>query len=296
MADHLVPAICLRCGHALSMTDDLQGQVTFFECQACGRRYSRQDGQGLVFRWPHPIGVALYSYLFRCGSEQHHVSTAVCSLVDGRSQEEIAALIHEIELELDHPTQQIHLILEGLQASEVECRDFLRTVVGRLRQLQQNGSGIPEKMCEVIDEIDRAVELLQLTSSVNRLPLAEAEDVNRQVLARFADGNHSRWWWESFPESQSAVFDDGLGYQRISMLVPDANERCWFIVESHASSPYSVYDASPADIASILGECFCFEYYIVPRDFSWLICENHHGVVIGCGEPIESRIKAMAGT
>lgn len=87
-------------------------------------------------------------------------------------------------------------------------------------------------MCEVTDEIDSAVELLQLTGNVRRLPHAEAEDVCRQVLARFADGNHLRWWWEAFRESQSAVFDDGLGYQRIPILIPDASERCWFIVES----------------------------------------------------------------
>jgi hypothetical protein len=151
-------------------------------------------------------------------------------------------------------------------------------------------------MCEVTDEIDRAVALLQLAGSVNRLPRAEAEDVNREVLARFADGNHLSWWWEAFRQSQSAAFDDGLGYQRMSMLVPDVGERCWFIVESRASSSYPAYEASPIEIASILGECFCFEYYIVPKDYSWLVCENHHGVVMGCGEPVESRIKAMDGT
>lgn len=150
-------------------------------------------------------------------------------------------------------------------------------------------------MCEVTDEIGRAVELLQLAGTVNRLPCAEAEDVNCQVLARFVDGNHLRWWWEAFAESQSVVFDDGLGYQRICMLVPDASERCWFIVESQASSPYPVYEASPEEVSSILGECSFFEYYIVSKDLSWLVCENHHGVVIGCGDPVGRRIKAMAG-
>lgn len=149
------------------------------------------------------------------------------------------------------------------------------------------------KICVVIDEVDRAVEFLQLTRNVNRLPCAEAENINRQVLARFAPGNHSRWWWESFRESQSAVFDDGLGYQRIPMLVPDVSERCWFIVESDASNSYPVYDASPEDIISILGECFCFEYYIVAKDLSWLVCENHHGAVIGCGHTVGDRMKAM---
>ncbi len=148
-------------------------------------------------------------------------------------------------------------------------------------------------MCEVTDEIDRAVESLQLADDVNKLPCAEAEDVNRQVLARFADGKHSRWWWDSFRDSQCAVFDDGPGYQRIPLLVPDASERCWFIVESDASHSFPVYEAAPEAITSILGECFCFEYYIVPKDLSWLVCENHHGAVIGCGEAVKDRIQAM---
>lgn len=149
-------------------------------------------------------------------------------------------------------------------------------------------------MCEVTDEIDRAVRLLKLTGSLRRIPQAEAENVNRQVLARFADGNQSRWWWESLRESQSAVIDDGLGYQRIPLLVPEAGERCWFIVEGDAFNSYPVYDASPEDIKRILGECFFFEYYIVPKDLSWLVCENHHGVMIGCGDLVGNRITAMA--
>lgn len=135
MGNQLVPSTCLRCGHSLSRSDDSRSQVAFFECQSCGRRYSKMDGQGLVFRWPHPIGVALYAFLFRSGSEEHHISTAVDSLVEGRSLEDIECVIREIELELDKPTQQVHQMLDGLQASEAECRSFLRAVVSRLKQV-----------------------------------------------------------------------------------------------------------------------------------------------------------------
>lgn len=137
MADYVNPALCLRCGHTLRKSDESQAEITFFECRACGRRYSRKEGRELVFYWPHPIGIALYSYLFRSGSEEHHVSATIDALVDGRSSEEIIAIVNELELELElgQPTQSIHLILDGVQASELECRDFLRTVVGRLKLL-----------------------------------------------------------------------------------------------------------------------------------------------------------------
>lgn len=134
MSDHFVSPTCLRCGHALIRADDSRAGIVFFECQACGRRYGQMDGQGLVFRWPHPIGVALYTFLFRSGPEEHHISTAVASLVEGRSLENVERVIREIELELDNPTQQVHQILDGLQASEMECRSFLRILVSRLKQ------------------------------------------------------------------------------------------------------------------------------------------------------------------
>lgn len=48
--------------------------------------------------------------------------------------EDVERVIREIELELDKPTQQVHQMLDGLQASEAECRSFLRAVISRLKQ------------------------------------------------------------------------------------------------------------------------------------------------------------------
>jgi hypothetical protein len=149
-------------------------------------------------------------------------------------------------------------------------------------------------MCEVTDEIDRAIESLQLKGKVARLSRAEAEEVNRTVLARFAGGNNRRWWWEAFQQSESVSFDDVLGYQRVPILVPNAGERCWFIIESQECGPYPVYETSPEDAVDIIGECFGFEYYIVSKDLSWLVCENHHGRVIGCGESVEDAIRRVS--
>ena len=150
-------------------------------------------------------------------------------------------------------------------------------------------------MCEVTDEIDRAIDTLNLKGRVLRIACESAAEVNRAVLERFAGGKDRRWWWEAFSRQAASVsFEDGLGYKRVPRLVPSATERCWFIVESQSLGPYPVYDASPEEAASIIGECFGFEYYIVPKDLSWLICENHHGRVMGCGVVIEGAIKKVA--
>jgi len=49
-----------------------------------------------------------------------------------RPAEEILSLVKEIELEIEHPTQQVRDILENV-ASETQCRAFLAAVAQELR-------------------------------------------------------------------------------------------------------------------------------------------------------------------
>jgi hypothetical protein len=44
-----------------------------------------------------------------------------------------------------------------------------------------------------------------------------------------------------------------------------------------------VYDATPAVVQQIIGECYGFEYYLIAKNLSWLLCENHHDMVIAVG-------------
>jgi hypothetical protein len=52
-----------------------------------------------------------------------------------------------------------------------------------------------------------------------------------------------------------------------------------------------VYDATPAAAQAVIGECYGFEYYLIAKDLSWLLCENHHDTLIGIGEVVRSRIE-----
>jgi hypothetical protein len=46
---------------------------------------------------------------------------------------------------------------------------------------------------------------------------------------------------------------------------------------------FPVYDATPAVVQQIIGECYGFEYYLIAKNLSWLLCENHHDMVIAVG-------------
>lgn len=149
-------------------------------------------------------------------------------------------------------------------------------------------------MHAVADEIDLAIASLGLDGKVTRLSPPEAAKVNQAAESRFVVGGERRRWWEAFPTAESVWFDDGFGYQRLPVLVQDASDVGWFIVAAAEPGPYPVYEASPADAVGIVGECSGFEYYIVARDLSWRVCENHYGCIIGSGTPVEAAIRRLA--
>jgi hypothetical protein len=51
-------------------------------------------------------------------------------------------------------------------------------------------------------------------------------------------------------------------------ILPFLDESLWLIVEEDRLEFYPVYEARIADIQSIIGECYFFEYYITPKRFS----------------------------
>jgi hypothetical protein len=146
------------------------------------------------------------------------------------------------------------------------------------------------KATEVQTEISDAATTLGLsTADFRQLPDLEAESVYRQALSTFVDSSFEpRWWWEYLREPQAGFrhIGDSCGFRLVPGLVPDQDAPIYFIAEDTAAPFYPVYLTTARVAATVIGECFGFEYYCVPPDYSWLIGENHHDVIFGTGEPI----------
>lgn len=151
-------------------------------------------------------------------------------------------------------------------------------------------------MILVTDEIAKALESLSLFErDFRRLPDPEAKTLYVELLDTFVDGGDRRWWWEALKQEQTSIqFDDNKGFERIPLLVPDSRESVWFIAEEAQMPFYPIYEATPETITKVLGECYAFEYYIVPKSKEWLLCENHHGYVIGVGNAVKERLVRIA--
>jgi hypothetical protein len=119
----------------------------------------------------------------------------------------------------------------------------------------------------------------------------EARALTAAFLSRFTGGVDARWWWEHFRlPVATATFADGKGFTRISALVPDAREKVWFVAEDDQVPYFPVYEATPADAQEVIGECYGFEYYLIAKDLSWLLCENHHDTMIAVGT-LQARLR-----
>ncbi|MFD1733286.1 DUF6756 family protein [Deinococcus malanensis] len=110
-------------------------------------------------------------------------------------------------------------------------------------------------------------------------------------------GRDQFWLWEGFKGEQAhAMLPEPLDPALLLQFVaPD--ERVWFVTEDWGGTKrdghYWVFEGQTRAITQLLQELFAFEYYLVAKDFSWLLCENHHNTLIGVGPTMVSRVRAF---
>lgn len=150
-------------------------------------------------------------------------------------------------------------------------------------------------MSQVLDEVQEAISRLNLVDKVTRIPEQEEAKLYADLLAHFVSGKDRRWWWESFKsESRSCTYHDGQGFKLLGQFVPDADEDIWFMVEDDQLPNYPIFEATANEAMMIIGECFGFEYYLIPKSKAWLLCEDHHDRIIWVGAEVVQRMPADA--
>jgi hypothetical protein len=148
-------------------------------------------------------------------------------------------------------------------------------------------------MWSVRGEVSDAVDRLGL-SSVGTFAGAEERALYSALEARFSTMSNARWIWEHLiGPSVSRQCDDGSSWvAHVARLVADPVERLLFFAGSDGEE-VCVVEAVISEIVAILGECPAFEYCIAPRDLSWMLCENHHDVLVAVGSEVPDRLAAL---
>ena len=85
------------------------------------------------------------------------------------------------------------------------------------------------------------------------------------------------WLWESFKEPYKSFQPENSIAELKKRL--SATEQYLFIA-SDEGGKYWVLEGLGSSIICLISNSFCFEYYITNKSMSWLLCENHHGVMV----------------
>jgi hypothetical protein len=95
------------------------------------------------------------------------------------------------------------------------------------------------------------------------------------------------WLWDSIREPYTSCQPKD-GVEELSSFLSESDSY-WFIA-SDEDGKYWILEGTGKAIVSALSETGYFEYYITNKEITWLICENHHGVMVLKGT-IESERK-----
>ena len=85
------------------------------------------------------------------------------------------------------------------------------------------------------------------------------------------------WLWDSIKEPYTSYQPED-GVLELKTILSESGSY-WFIA-SEEDGKYWVLEGTGRAIITTLSETRYFEYYITNKEITWLICENHHGIMI----------------
>lgn len=116
----------------------------------------------------------------------------------------------------------------------------------------------------------------ELDLGIRILPAADRDQLRERIGARYS--RRRNWMWEDLPDRSSV--QDVDGWQRISRFVGSRTCILLFDVDEEVE----MFEVPSGEaLESLLANTFHFEFYVTDLDASYLICFNHHDMLIGCG-------------
>jgi hypothetical protein len=125
-----------------------------------------------------------------------------------------------------------------------------------------------------------------LNISIQEVPTSEIEYIVSQVTDKFEGGSKAIPLWENLKDYISVNNKDAWLW--IGELIGDTETIIFFnLSDEKATFTFNNGD----NVVSVLSETYGFEFYLTNRATEYLICFNHHDVLIACGNAIGWLIK-----
>ena len=118
---------------------------------------------------------------------------------------------------------------------------------------------------------------------VTELSAADAERIARSAQAAFVTAPEATWWWTSLRAPAISVrYGDEDGVALLLRLLP-ADTTVLFVVTDDEHAPWPAFEGALRDVATMLREVRPFEFWIAPRDWSWIVFDTHENTLVVAG-------------
>lgn len=140
------------------------------------------------------------------------------------------------------------------------------------------------------EEVERSIRELGLSEQLRAIPDEEARRLYGNVEDRFADKKGARWLWEHLRVPSSSRQFNTPDFQHLPRILPTTGELLFF---PGSDEEACAFRGTAEAITAVLSDCFRFEYCLTPPGLEWLVCENHHGLLIAVGDPVQARLREL---
>lgn len=118
----------------------------------------------------------------------------------------------------------------------------------------------------------------------------DSDQILAALRSRFGAGNGARALWEDLSDKASHHNPDA--WRWISDYVQDRH--C--LLATRPSLERAAFEfGSGEDLVKVLAECSAFEFYVTDKEFSYILCFNHHDYLIAVGSAknwLQGRVSA----
>lgn len=158
---------------------------------------------------------------------------------------------------------------------------------------------MPHRHCFPNKVLHAAAELSLSQNQFSMVSPARWKTLLKDIMIRFTGSEDIQrlWIWNDL-RGDVATLQSDYGPDRIAAIF-EPTIYVWFITEDASRTKqdgnFWVFEGELGAILRVIGNFHYFEYAIVDRRLEWMICENHHDMLIAVGEPAITRLRTLAG-
>jgi hypothetical protein len=154
-----------------------------------------------------------------------------------------------------------------------------------------------------LDVMDVKKRLAIPGDSFRELPIDKWQEVEKKLIDNFTKLNYGKekafWLWE-FYKQETFSFQCGYNYPFDQLLkLVNHDEQVWLMLNETVNEQpkYWYYEGYIETIVLILYESTqTDEVYIASKKYDWLMCINHHDVLIATGNYMPGKLRALQKT